>query len=635
MHPILLYLLKMLVCSGVLYGYYRLALYNARFHQWNRFYLLAALLLSIVAPFVSVPVATQNQPVGMLFIIDTVPTVITRQTAHWFTANNILRLTWWVVSALLALRLLLGLYRSIYVPYRRGDVSHHTDFSVVLTEEQAAPYSFFKWLFWRHDMSPESREGAHVLAHELAHIRQRHSADKLFCEAVLLVFWCNPFFWLIRREMYMIHEFLADRQAIRDHDGAAFAAMILQTLPTAIPGPVANPFFSSQIKRRLRMITQSKKPQFSYLRRISGLVALVVVSTVLTLTAEHSQAQQSTPPPPAIQATGKAAPATLPDSIVSVQILKKNNASKVVYTLKDGSQKEFTPQEALKIGYPVPPLPGMEVKEVQLSIKSNDPTVPDPLYVYAGLVISKEQMQMIPPENIESISVLKGAKAAEAYGEKGKHGVVLITPKNMDFSQQTKVKSVPQEVIVHGYASRPNPEAYIKVTGIKEGDLPDNVLYILNGKVSTKEAVKEINPETIASVNVLKGAVAIEKYGSKAAEGALEINTKGPSFDKVFTKTEQMPSFPGGQEAWTKYLQKQLRYPDQAIDSGTHGIVVVQFIVDESGNISDVELLTDPGNGLGEEAMRLIKRGPKWEPAIQNGRAVKARAQQVVTFRLE
>ena len=62
MHPILLYLLKMFICSGILYGYYRAALYNERFHQWNRFYLLAALGLSMLIPLLEISITADNPP---------------------------------------------------------------------------------------------------------------------------------------------------------------------------------------------------------------------------------------------------------------------------------------------------------------------------------------------------------------------------------------------------------------------------------------------------------------------------------------------------------------------------------------------------------------------------------------------
>ncbi len=103
---------------------------------------------------------------------------------------------------------------------------------------------------------------------------------------------------------------------------------------------------------------------------------------------------------------------------------------------------------------------------------------------------------------------------------------------------------------------------------------------------------------------------------------------------KVWTKVEIEAEFPGGKSEWTRYLQKNLRYPDQAIDNGTQDVVRVQFIVDKDGNISEVQALNDPGDGLAEEAVRIIKKGPKWKPAEQNGQKVIFRNIQAITFRL-
>jgi periplasmic protein TonB len=105
-------------------------------------------------------------------------------------------------------------------------------------------------------------------------------------------------------------------------------------------------------------------------------------------------------------------------------------------------------------------------------------------------------------------------------------------------------------------------------------------------------------------------------------------------FEKTFTKVEIPAEFPGGQLEWKRYLQKNLQYPVDAIERGNESIVRVQFVVDTDGNISEVEALNDPGDGLAEEAVRIIKKGPKWKPAEQNGRKVKYRHIQAITFRL-
>jgi len=105
--------------------------------------------------------------------------------------------------------------------------------------------------------------------------------------------------------------------------------------------------------------------------------------------------------------------------------------------------------------------------------------------------------------------------------------------------------------------------------------------------------------------------------------------------DKVFQKVEIESQYPGGPSAWQRFLQKNLRYPDRAIEDNIQGTVHVQFIVDRDGTVSEVTALNDPGGGLAEEAVRIIKKSGKWTPAIQNGRQVKSYKKQPITFRLE
>ncbi len=92
--------------------------------------------------------------------------------------------------------------------------------------------------------------------------------------------------------------------------------------------------------------------------------------------------------------------------------------------------------------------------------------------------------------------------------------------------------------------------------------------------------------------------------------------------------------FPGGDAAWRKYLVRNLSGFDpanQGAPAGTY-TTIVQFVVDKEGNISDVKPLTNFGYGMEEEAVKVIRNGPKWEPAIQNGRKVKAYRKQPITF---
>jgi len=104
-------------------------------------------------------------------------------------------------------------------------------------------------------------------------------------------------------------------------------------------------------------------------------------------------------------------------------------------------------------------------------------------------------------------------------------------------------------------------------------------------------------------------------------------------WDKTFTKVEIPSEYPGGAAAWQRFLHRNLNYPQDAQDNGIQGTVVVQFVVDKEGNVSEVTAISGPQE-LRPEAIRVIKKSGKWTPAIQNGRQVKSYKSQPVGFRL-
>lgn len=98
---------------------------------------------------------------------------------------------------------------------------------------------------------------------------------------------------------------------------------------------------------------------------------------------------------------------------------------------------------------------------------------------------------------------------------------------------------------------------------------------------------------------------------------------------------EEEASFPGGKEAWAKFLQKNLKYPKMAKRGGIEGKVLISFIVDQNGYTSDIEVLRGIGGGCDEEAVRVIKMAPKWNPGLQRGHPVKSRMSLYIYFVLK
>jgi len=104
-------------------------------------------------------------------------------------------------------------------------------------------------------------------------------------------------------------------------------------------------------------------------------------------------------------------------------------------------------------------------------------------------------------------------------------------------------------------------------------------------------------------------------------------------FDKYFTRVENESEFPGGLNAWAKFLNENLNYPRSAVKKNIEGTVVVQFIVDKEGNVTDIKAISGPEE-LRPEAERVMKKSPKWIPAQQGGRKVKSYKKQPIAFRL-
>jgi N-acetylmuramoyl-L-alanine amidase len=139
---------------------------------------------------------------------------------------------------------------------------------LVMTDVKGTPFSFFNYIFWNTSIDLNSEVGKKILAHEMAHIDENHSFDKLLIELQLIVGWFNPITWLIRNELYLIHEFIADQKSIQNNDTSILAELLLTSAYPKQQHLLSNSFFFSPIKRRIQMFTTTNT-KFSYLRRLT------------------------------------------------------------------------------------------------------------------------------------------------------------------------------------------------------------------------------------------------------------------------------------------------------------------------------------------------------------------------------
>lgn len=113
------------------------------------------------------------------------------------------------------------------------------------------------------------------------------------------------------------------------------------------------------------------------------------------------------------------------------------------------------------------------------------------------------------------------------------------------------------------------------------------------------------------------------------ATGDIEIDST-----QVFTSVEQVPEFPGGLEKFGAYLGRAVKYPAEARENGTQGRVIVTFVVERDGALSDIKVTRGIGSGCDEEAVRVLENSPKWIPGIQNHRKVRVQYSVPISFTL-
>jgi len=617
---IILYILKTTLVAGVLLAYYWMALRDKKFHYYNRFYLLCASAMSLLIPLLNFNWFTVEEPVlyGSNQIIQFgLPTTNSRQGIHLDWTDYVL-LTASTITIILIGFLLMHIIK-IQLLKKKYEVTKMEGFDFINTKDENAPFSFLNNLFWKQSISLQDEGGQQIFKHELTHIKQKHTWDRIYCQIVASIFWMNPFNWIIQNELVAIHEFIADEEAVGNSNVHAFAQMLLQTHYGNHFLKPTHSFFYSTIKRRLAMLTQTSNPKYSYLRRVMLLPLLVITISLVSIKVHAREKIEN-----------------------KVEAIKENLISFVADTTK-------------------PTIINIKADTVNQQNK--------PVYFVDGVKITEVEMKAISADNIKSVNVLKGDKALKKYPNEGKNGVIEIVLKDIERKDQTPNKDWS------------NISASQNLNQIKSLELVNGVKVEVKGIIDTVvnikrplfvvdgiqvESIGGISPTEIESVHILKGADAKSLYGVAANNGVALITTKKASkgstvssnaktaneLDKVvvvsykndktnvvdvspvFTTVDVLPVFNKVDNGWARYLERSLDrdLPKRRGAPAGQYTVMVSFIIDKNGKVQDVKSLNDPGYGSAEEALRVIEHCPNWTPAKQNGLAVNYTMRQAIVF---
>ncbi len=285
------YLLKSSASLAFLFVLYKLILARENLHRLNRFLLLGILFLSALIPLVRLPGfdrSVVSQPVvfvrevfipeissvgfsaSMPVEADTVP------FASDGMQINVLHVFYWFVILFLLFRLMLGLFQIVRL-YKKSQRISLTDFVLAVVNDIIQPFSFLKHIFISEKDYELNREI--LIAHEAEHIKQRHYIDLLLVEMFSLLHWFNPFMWLLRRDLKLIHEYQADQAVLKKGiDAQKYQLLVLEKAVGERRFAMASNFVQKPILKRIKMMKKKKVNRWKGVRLIVfiPLVALLL-----------------------------------------------------------------------------------------------------------------------------------------------------------------------------------------------------------------------------------------------------------------------------------------------------------------------------------------------------------------------
>lgn len=610
------YLLKVAICWLVFYVLYRLILEKTTFFRLNRAYLLITLLLGLVVPMVRISMGAPvdptegsnwlpevvvrannlvNQPYTLPEITIQVPS-----SAAW----DIWPWLYWGGVAYCLLRFLVGLFQ-LYRIYSRGHKQAMGKYTLVYSEEVKAPFSFMHCLFWPAELEDENLEREYMLRHEETHILQYHTLDVLFSEIIKAICWFNPLAYRYSQALRDVHEYLADAAVLQNANRKQYGHLLIRQ---SLSGPsiaLVNHFSTSQLKKRIHMMMRKKtqgRAQLRYALSLPLLVGLGFLFAQINIEAQvPTTSQNSTlPPPPPMMAPGvvEKGKAEAPYSSMSKEvIIRRDTTPKVL-------------EERVVQGFP---LNSVQEREVPVMGYPSKPNSLNEIVV----VSYANKRDSIPGEVFKVVE--KMPEYPSGMGE-----LLKFLAQNIRYPEMAKKENIQGMVVVQFIIG-------------KDGTIIDPHVVQGIGGGANEEALRVVKMMPKWKPGIQRGQAVNVQFNLPIRfmlEGEV-IEKKGEATKDVFKIVEQMPSYPGGPADLLKFLATNINYPKAAKDAGIEGMVVIQYVIEKDGSITNAKVVRGIGAGCDEEALRVVNTMPNWIAGKQRGQAVAVQFNLPIRFKLE
>ncbi|WP_144281414.1 M56 family metallopeptidase [Chryseobacterium echinoideorum] len=272
-------LIKTILCSGLLLGIYYLFLSKERTFIFNRYYLIVALVFSLIIPFFTIETQqVQEQIPKTVFTEEAekpiLQTPIISQEEN-FDYGDFLLIVNCIVTGILLLKFGYSFFK---IKRLKGRKTTYQNRKIILLENDLAPFSFWNTIYLSENYFKDSRIDDSIFLHEEIHIKQKHSADILFIEIVKAVFWFNPFIYFYKKAIINNHEFIADEAVIAENKNVKiYQELILQEILKQQNLQLIHQFNFNNTKKRFIMMTK-KNSKFATAKKCLALPVFIVLT---------------------------------------------------------------------------------------------------------------------------------------------------------------------------------------------------------------------------------------------------------------------------------------------------------------------------------------------------------------------
>jgi TonB family protein len=307
METLFIYLVKVNIALAIFYLVYLLLLKEDTFIRLKRCYFFAAIVFSLVYPLFTIEAwgnifsflrrgyaaeVIIGQPAMSFLAAESTP-----ENNFWLTHwENIFFLVMAVGTAFFIVRFTWQLITILHIK-RKSVPKRIGGQNVYHLSEEMMPFSFFKWIFIDTEAHSEE-ELRQILMHEQIHVRQWHSLDSMLTELLCIFFWWNPFVWLMKKEITINLEYLADSETLRKGVNSRdyqYHLLRLTYHETAVQ--IVNNFNVSQLKQRIMMMNKTKSPSRKLVKYIAVLPLFVLLVTANSVYAQKNEPAKTTTSP--------------------------------------------------------------------------------------------------------------------------------------------------------------------------------------------------------------------------------------------------------------------------------------------------------------------------------------------------